>query len=431
MDVTDYDRRGAPAYPTFPVPAASRQGAAGASTPLDHWALRRLQEAVASASLRFVLWDGYTVPPYAPASAAAIVVRNRAALFRWLWNPDLNFGEGYMFGDVEIRGDLLAVLEDAYRSQAAAPRPARRVWWPRANGLRMARANVHHHYDLGNAFYRLWLDRDMVYTCAYFPDPDSTLEQAQIAKMDRVCRKLRLQPGERVVEAGCGWGSLALFMAERYGVSVRAFNISTEQIEHARARARRQGMLDRVEFIEDDYRNMRGTHDVFVSVGMLEHVGLADFATLGRVIDRSLTDRGRGLLHFIGRDRPAPLNAWIRKRIFPGAYPPTLGEVSSRILEPYGLSVLDVENLRLHYAKTLEHWRERFEASAGDIEKMFDGTFVRAWRLYLTGSQASFSTGWTQLFQIVFSRGGSNAIPWTRDESRSRFAATTWSGVTS
>jgi len=203
-------------------------------------------------------------------------------------------------------------------------------------------------------------------------------------------------------------------MAARYGARVRAFNVSTEQIACARARARDAGVGGQVEFVEDDYRNLRGTYDVFVSVGMLEHVGLAEYASLGRVIDRSLAPHGRGLLHFIGRDRPGLLNPWIRKRIFPGAYPPTLSEVSLRILEPHGLSVLDVENLRLHYVKTLEHWSERFERAADQVAAMFDETFVRAWRLYLAGSQAAFSTGSMQLFQVLFARCGSNQIAWTR-----------------
>jgi cyclopropane-fatty-acyl-phospholipid synthase len=285
------------------------------------------------------------------------------------------------------------------------------------NGVDTARNNVHHHYDLGNDFYRLWLDREMVYTCAYFPTPASSLEEAQTAKLDRVCRKLQLRPGERVVEAGCGWGALALFMARQYGVNVQAFNVSTEQIAYARRRAAEEGLADRVQFVEDDYRNARGRYDVFVSVGMLEHVGLAEYTTLGRMIDRSLTEHGRGLLHFIGRNQAMPLNAWIRKRIFPGAYTPTLAEVFDRVIEPQDLSVLDVENLRLHYAKTLEHWSDRFEANAGQVASMFDETFVRAWRLYLSGSQAAFASGCMQLFQVLFARGRSNEIPWTRESA--------------
>ena len=211
-----------------------------------------------------------------------------------------------------------------------------------------------------------------------------------------------------------GWGGLALYMARHYGVTVRAVNVSGEQIAYARDRARTEGLADRVEFVEDDYRNVRGRYDAFVSVGMIEHVGLPDFAALGAVIAGSLTDRGRGLLHFIGRNQPSPLNPWIRKRIFPGAYPPTLSEVFDEVLAPWDLSVTDVENLRLHYAATLEHWRRRFDMAAGDVAAMFDEMFVRAWRLYLAGSQAAFITGSMQLFQVVFARGSSNAMPWTR-----------------
>jgi cyclopropane-fatty-acyl-phospholipid synthase len=386
--------------------------AAHASTWLDRWALARIQRTVASAPIRFLLWDGFELPSTAGPAVATIRFRNRSALIGWVSDPDLNFGEGYMSGAVEIRGDLLALLEAIYRASGTS---IHRPWWlwQRSNDARAARENVHHHYDLGNEFYRLWLDREMLYTCAYFPTPDTGLEDAQVAKMDLVCRKLQLKPGERVIEAGCGWGSLALFMARRYGVSVRAFNISSEQIAYARNRAKAEGVADRVEFVEDDYRRVRGDYDVFVSVGMLEHVGTPDYPTLGRVIDHSLTDRGRGLLHFIGRNHPEPLNAWIRKRIFPGAYAPTLREVFEGMLEPHDFSV-DVENLRLHYAKTLEHWRRRFNAAARHVETMFDDRFVRAWGLYLAGSQASFTTGWLQLFQVLFARGTNNVLPWTR-----------------
>jgi cyclopropane-fatty-acyl-phospholipid synthase len=397
----------------FSVPTFSSDTAPQPSTFVEQWALARIQRSVASARVRFTLWDGFELPGPAGAPVGTIVFKNRRALFSWVWDPDLNFGEAYMFGAVEIHGDLVETLSEIYR---ALKRSRPRAWWlwQRSNDEHVARENVHRHYDLGNQFYRLWLDREMVYTCAYFPEPGCTLERAQIAKMDRVCRKLGLKPGERVVEAGCGWGSLALFMAREHGVTVRAFNVSAEQIAYARARAKQEGLADRVEFVEDDYRNVSGEYDAFVSVGMLEHVGLADYHTFGDVVDRSLTDRGRGLLHFIGRNQPGALNPWIRKRIFPGAYPPALPEVFERVLEPWNLSVLDVENLRLHYAATLGHWRRRFDAATGEVARMFDDAFVRAWRLYLAGSQAAFTTGTMQLFQVVFARGSSNAIPWTR-----------------
>jgi cyclopropane-fatty-acyl-phospholipid synthase len=398
-----------------PLSASTRPDhvAPTASTRLDRLALARIQRTVKSAPVRFMLWDGFEVPPMTDPAVGTILFKNRTALLGWAWDASLNFGETYMSGAVEIRGDLLTVLEAIYRAWASSDR---RPWWlwEKSNDAHAARENVHHHYDLGNDFYRLWLDREMIYTCAYFPTADATLEAAQIAKMDLVCRKLHLAPGERVIEAGCGWGSLALFMAREYGVTVRAFNISSEQIAYARNRAKEEGLADRVEFVEDDYRHVRGTYDVFLSVGMLEHVGAPDYPTLGRAIDRSLADRGRGLLHFIGRNQPAPINPWIRKRIFPGAYAPTLREVFQQVLEPHAFSVLDVENMRLHYAKTLEHWGRRFHDASSEVATMFDETFVRAWQLYLTGSQASFSTGSLQLFQVVFTRGNNNDVPWTR-----------------
>lgn len=284
----------------------------------------------------------------------------------------------------------------------------------RTPDLSDSRSNIHHHYDIGNDFYRLWLDREALqYTCAYYADATMTLEQAQQAKMHHVCRKLQLKPGERVVEAGSGWGGFALFMAQHYGVRVRSFNISHEQVAWSRDWAKSRNLGERVEFVEDDFRNISGRCDAFVSVGMLEHVGVGNYRQLGALISRVLTKEGRGLVHTIGRDRPQPLNPWIAKRIFPGAYPPTLREMTD-IFEPNGLSVLDVENLRLHYARTLEHWLERYEENLDSVESMFDPDFVRAWRLYLAGSNRAFVHGTLQLFQVLFSRSGMNTIPRTR-----------------
>jgi cyclopropane-fatty-acyl-phospholipid synthase len=240
-----------------------------------------------------------------------------------------------------------------------------------------------------------------------------TVEQAQQAKMHHVCRKLRLKAGEQVVEAGSGWGGFALFMAKNYGVNVRTFNISHEQVLHAREWAKREGVADLVEFVEDDYRNMTGQYDAFVSIGMLEHVGVGNYPELGALMSRVLTAEGRGLVHTIGRDKRAMLNPWIDKRIFPGAQPPTLREMMD-LFEPNGLSVLDVENIRMHYARTLEHWLERYEERVEEVRDLFDETFVRAWRLYLTGSIAAFTTGALQLFQVHFSRTGARDVPWTR-----------------
>src|SRR5262249_38881564 len=237
-------------------------------------------------------------------------------------------------------GDLVNLLEAVYRaggggrSASFLRRAAEALRRQNSNSLAGSRDNIHHHYDIGNDFYALWLGDTMAYTCAYYPTPEASLDEAQVAKMDHVCRKLRLRAGESVVEAGCGWGMLAMHMARHYGVRVRAFNISHQQILYARERAARAGLSGQIEYVEDDYRNISGQDDAFVSVGMLEHVGVENSPALGQVAQRCLGNRGRGLIHSIGRNRPAPLQPWIERRIFPGAYPPSLAEMM-RIFEPW------------------------------------------------------------------------------------------------
>ena len=402
-----------------PVERDAHEGARPERYGLEASLMRRLLASLGDPPLRVTLWNGESMATGAVEPVAEIRIASRVTLLKLLVNPELQFGDGYTEGSIEVDGDLVKLMEVVYRGMARASysesllRLGGRAGRRRTNTLSASRANIHHHYDLGNAFYRLWLDPEMVYTCAYFPVPEATLEEAQIAKMDHVCRKLGLKPEETVIEAGCGWGALAIHMARRYGVRVRAFNISREQLAYARERARALGVEGRVDFIEDDYRNIAGRCDAFVSVGMLEHVGLDNHERLGRVIDACLESDGRGLLHSIGRDRPAELNPWIEKRIFPGASPPTLRQMLA-IVEPWELSVLDVENLRPHYALTLEHWMRRFEDARERVGEMYDERFVRAWRLYLAGSIAAFNTGALQLFQVLFARKASNAVPWTR-----------------
>ncbi len=388
---------------------------------LDRRFARQMLEVLGNPPIALRLWNGEEISPVGVMPVMCAHLRDRGALYKLMLNPDMHFGDLYSVGRIEIEGDLIAFLETAYRASNAAARRSQLVKLrtallnrPRANGLNDSRDNIHHHYDLGNDFYRLWLDSEaMQYTCAYYPEPDMTLEQAQIAKLDHVARKLQLKPGDHVVEAGCGWGGLARHFARKYGVTVRAYNISREQVAFARERAKAEGLDGRVEYVLDDYRNMEGQYDAFVSIGMLEHVGTSQYPELGDVIDRCLTPGGRGLIHTIGRNKPEKMNAWIEKRIFPGAYPPTLAEMME-IFTPHELSVLDVENLRMHYAKTLEHWLERFEQHAATAEHMFDPYFVRAWRLYLAGSIAAFTTGALQLFQVQFARPRQNELPWSR-----------------
>ncbi len=384
--------------------------------------LRRLIVGLGEPPIEFMLnWTGERIAPTGVAALGRVRIADRQTLLGLLRNPRLGFGDAYSDGRIEIEGDLVQLLGFVYRSSkpsgASSSLVQRLGAWlnrPRRNTLPGSRENIHRHYDLGNEFYALWLDQTMSYTCAYFPTAEATLEQAQVAKMDHVCRKLRLRAGESVVEAGCGWGSLALHMASRYGAKVRAFNISSEQIRYARQRAKDLGLDGRVEYVEDDYRNITGRYDVFVSVGMLEHVGRENYPELGRVVRDALSGEGRGLIHSIGRNRPEPLHAWIERRIFPGAHAPSLGEMM-QIFEPWDLSVIDVENIRLHYALTLRQWLARYESALDQVRARFDEFFVRMWRLYLAGSIAAFETGTMQLFQVLFTIQENNQLPLTRE----------------
>jgi cyclopropane-fatty-acyl-phospholipid synthase len=381
--------------------------------------LTRMMRAIGNPPLQVVLWNGQEISNHEGNTVARVLIRDRGALLKLVADPELYFGELYSTQRIEVPGNLLEFLEVVYRvwpltSQGKIGKKLLSPFYDaRRNTLPGARRNIHHHYDIGNDFYKLWLDERMVYTCAYFSSPSTNLEDAQIAKLDHVCRKLRLQPGEKVVEAGCGWGALALHMAKHYGVAVTAYNISKEQIAFARQRAHAEGLDGQVEYIEDDYRNVQGKFDAFVSIGMLEHVGTNHYQELGAVIDRCLKDSGRGLIHSIGLNYPRPMDAWTERHIFPGACPPSLAQMM-QIFEPFDFSVLDVENLRLHYAKTLENWLQRYENNIGRVTEMFDLEFARAWRLYLAGSLTAFKVGGMQLFQVSFARASHNQIPWTR-----------------
>ena len=383
----------------------------------ERYLLTRVIHAMAPRQYTVVLWDGFRIEPSHGASIATVHIHSRSALMNLLRQGDVGFGDAFSTGEITVEGDLIGFLIEVYQT----PEPkgifkvVKRVQQrsPRANTPAGSRENIHHHYDIGNDFYKLWLDREMQYTCAYFPEDAMEIEAAQQAKMDHVCRKLQLRPGDRVAEAGCGWGGLARHMALNYGAIVSSWNVSAEQVRYATDRAKSEGYDDRVSYVLDDYRNIKGEYDAFVSVGMLEHVGCDHYPDLGDVLDRCLTAEGRGLIHTIGRNRPRLMNAWIEKRIFPGAYPPTLGEMMD-IFEPHRFSVLDVENLRLHYAKTLEAWLSRFDASDQQVTEQFDENFTRAWRLYLAGSKAAFLSGALQLFQVVFTRERNNKLATSR-----------------
>lgn len=387
---------------------------------LGHQAVRWFLNQLGNPNISMRLWTGEEISTPGSRPIGCVELRSRRALLGLLRSPSVGLGECYSKGLVEVHGNFLAVTNEVMAAltrrksgQYYGPKVRSILHAAKVNSKRKSRHNVHHHYDLGNDFYRLWLDERMVYTCAYFEEPTATLDEAQTAKLEHVCRKLKLQPGQTVIDAGCGWGALAMYMAEHYGVRVIAYNVSPEQIEYARAQAAARGLGDQVRFLQEDYRDIDTGCDAFVSIGMLEHVGLANYGRLGALIQRCLKPDGFGLIHSIGRSHPAIADPWITKYIFPGGYIPSLGEMT-RVFEPYRFSILDVENLRPHYARTCALWLENFEAAAGRIAESYGDEFVRMWRLYLAGSSAGFKSGTLQLFQILFTPNGNNEVPWTR-----------------
>lgn len=372
------------------------------------WILKKLDRP----PIEVALWDGKQINT-CTQPIARVQINNRKTLLKLCFDHYLAFGDGYTNGDITVEGNLTEFCEAIERS-LTVKRPCRRGHL-RPSQIQDNLQNIHQHYDIGNDFYQLWLDEQMVYTCAYYKKQSLTLAEAQLAKMDHICKKLRLKPGQTVIEAGCGWGGFALHMAHKYGVNVKAYNISEEQLDYARRRAREEGLENKVKFVGDDWCNIEGECDVFVSVGMLEHVGINNYRLLGELIRRTLKPHGLGLIHTIGRNVARPLNRWTTKRIFPGADPPSMRQMMD-LFEDSGFSILDLENIRLHYARTLEHWLEQFNAQTGKIADMYDERLVRMWKLYLSASIATFQVGTLQLFQVLFTHANNNYIPWTRED---------------
>ena len=277
-----------------------------------------------------------------------------------------------------------------------------------------SRANVAHHYDLDARLYSLFLDSDRQYSCGYFEAANATLDDAQLAKKRHLAAKLLASPGQRVLDIGCGWGGLALYLARFCGAKVTGITLSREQLAIATSRAQEQRLDADVEFRMQDYRDVAGPFDRIVSVGMFEHVGVGYYDAFFRKCADILADDGVMLLHSIGRsERPTATNAWIAKYIFPGGYIPALSEVLPAI-ERSGLLVTDIELLRLHYAETLKAWRERFLAHREDVERLYDPRFVRMWEFYLAGSEMSFRQQNLMVFQIQISKR-QGIVPITRD----------------
>jgi cyclopropane-fatty-acyl-phospholipid synthase len=386
-----------------------------------------LLEVVTPAGRLLAFGDGGT-------PQARMRLTDRRAVFALLRDPDLQFGELFMQERLQVeRGTVYDVLELVLRGAREVPvRHSVRMldaWRMRLRPLlqhnrrRRARANVAHHYDLDDRLYRLFLDEDRQYSCAYFAHGNEGLDEAQLAKKRHIAAKLLVEPGQRVLDIGCGWGGMALYLAEvAQAGQVTGITLSTEQLAAAQQRAAASPRGACLQFRLEDSRDTRGAFERIVSVGMFEHVGTGHHDAFFRQCRDLLTEDGVMLLHFIGNsDVPDFNNPWIERYIFPGGHIPSLSEFTPAI-ERAGLVVTDIEVLRLHYARTLRLWRERFLARRAEAAALYDARFCRMWEFYLSMSETAFRYQDIAVFQVQLARR-QDAVPLTRDYIGTREAA--------
>jgi cyclopropane-fatty-acyl-phospholipid synthase len=390
---------------------------------LLRWALKKL---IRVGNLRVTTASGWTFA-LGDGTGKAVAIRflTRAAEHGLLLDPELRFGEAYMDGTLVVEQGSIADVLAIVASQSRERRPPAWVSLPwiirylrrrlsQYNPRPRARRNVAHHYDLDSRIYALFLDADRQYSCAYFESGGQSLDDAQLAKKRHLAAKLLLTPGQSVLDIGCGWGGLALYLAEICAVRVMGITLSEQQLAHGRGRVVEKGLSGKVELRLQDYRDVAGNFDRIVSVGMFEHVGVGLYDTFFRACASQLADDGVMLLHSIGRpEGPNVTNPWIAKYIFPGGYIPALSEVLPAV-ERAGLLVNDIEILRLHYAETLKAWRERFLAHRDDVERLYDARFVRMWEFYLAASEVAFRQHAMMVFQMQLTKR-QGVVPMTRD----------------
>ncbi len=382
--------------------------------------LELLERSVRHGELTLVEADGSHHKFGSGTPKATWIMRKPDTLRRIVMNPSLQLGETYMDEGWSVADGSLTDLITILRSNMGDLVERRTVFRELAarlqtwNNLRASRANVHHHYDLDEDLFRAFLDRGMHYSCAYFREPDMSLESAQLAKCNHIEHKLLLAPGQQVLDIGCGWGSLALHLAESVGDSVVGLTLSQEQLRVAQAEASRRGLTDRVEFRLQDYREHRGQYDRIVSVGMFEHVGRRNYGRYFHQLEQQLRPGGVALLHTIGSTQaPKSTNAWFQRHIFPGGHIPSLSTIAKTV-ERVGLMIGDLEILRPHYALTLKEWNRRFQAQRAHFVATKGERFCRMWEFYLVTSQTAFEHGDLAVFQLQLGRRNA-PFPATRD----------------
>lgn len=385
--------------------------------------IRELADAMSAASpdAQFAVryWDGsgFTIgtdPEF------VLHFKTRRAVSRVLSDAFMGFGESYMLGEIEVEGDIKKLfylgfaIEFAERPMSPMLRLKLFFHFLKArNTIARSRENISFSYDIGNDFYELLLGPGMIYTCAYFNTPEDTLDQAQNNKLELVCRKLCLKPGEHIADLGCGWGGFLIYAAENYGVTGVGYTISSEQRDYAIQKIAERGLSDKIEIRLKDAREAEGLYDKVASIGMVEHMGNAQIPPVFERIAHILKPQGLAFVHTIGNDIERPIDPWIDKYIFPG----TQASPLTTMIEAAGkngLSMIDLENLRLHYPPTVKFWLANFDANIDRIREMYDDKFVRSFRLYLEVASSSFSWGDNKLFHLLMTKGLNNNVPMNR-----------------
>lgn len=381
----------------------------------------QLSDHTREVSFQVQFWDGVQKSFGSGKPQFILTFVTKRAAEHVIESGSLGFGEEYMAGDIQVEGDFQRLLR--FGTDAAflnlpmglkAKLAIKHLRQTSLNTLSRSQKHVAHHYDRGNDFYKLWLDKTMAYSCAYFRHENDTLEQAQQQKYEHICRKLQLKVGETLVDIGCGWGGMLIYAAKHYGVRGLGCSLSKQQVEYATDLVKHEGLSENISIVFEDYRNIKGEFDKFVSVGMFEHVGKQFIPTFMEKTRSILKRGGIGLLHTIGEERSMPGDPWTLKYIFPGGYIPALDEIA-RTMGEVGLVPTDIENLRLHYARTVEEWIIRYEAQIEKVEAMFDASFVRMWRMFLNGCVVNFRYGSPRLYQVLFTNGLNNTLPLTRE----------------
>ncbi|WP_039658043.1 SAM-dependent methyltransferase [Clostridium tyrobutyricum] len=386
---------------------------------LDKIFYRKFLKGAFSDPVKVRYWDG-TEEDYGDGQPKfEIIFNSHIPKKEILRDPFLTLGESYMDKTLDFKGNIREIIESVYKSNGSFLHNAgafSKLYKVIPNTIKKSREDIQYHYDVGNDFYSLWLDKTMTYSCAYFKNEDDSLYDAQINKVNHILKKMDLKEGQRLLDIGCGWGELIIAAAKQYGANAVGITLSEEQYSKVKQRIKENNLEDKVEVRLSDYRELvknKEKFDRIVSVGMIEHVGRKNLHYYMEGVNSMLVQGGVSLLHCITAQTESEVNEWIKRYIFPGGYIPSIRELVS-LMADNNLHLVDVESLRLHYYKTLKIWAENFENALDEVSKIKDDRFIRMWDLYLNACSASFHYGVMDVHQFLFTKGLNNELPMTR-----------------